>query len=264
MNTNTRLGPLLIVSFHRSGSSLTAQLFHAAGLHLGDKLLGAKPSNPYGHFEDTEIIQFHDRLLQKDEHGWYHTRGPVATFNDVDQAWIRSYVARKKIKGRAFGVKDPRLCLTIRHWQAALGRIKVVFVYRNAYECCTSMWSRAVEDYRRGAAVELNAALASNPDQVARIYAHNLSSFLSWRRSYPHTGTDMIAIAYEDMVSGARDIVAECRDKWGYPLRDVSIEDYYDRSAVTATQQHAVGFRSPDINPFLDTTNQLLEGLCRS
>ena len=217
--------PLLIASFHRSGSSLVAQMFHAAGMHLGGRLLGAKPSNPYGHFEDTDVIRFHDGLLRQDGHAWYGDRGPVAAFHGSGQAWIAKYVAQKRMRHAAFGVKDPRLCLTIRHWQAALGRVKVVFVYRSAQESCLSLWSRAIEDYKEGKALALNRALAASPDHVARMYAHNVASFLSWHRAYRHAAADVRFVAYDDVVSGARNIVAECRDDWGFALTPVSIED---------------------------------------
>ncbi len=54
---------LIIAGFHRSGTSATAQLLRQAGLFIGDELLDANSSNPYGHFEDREIVTLYDQSL---------------------------------------------------------------------------------------------------------------------------------------------------------------------------------------------------------
>ncbi len=57
---------LIIAGFHRSGTSVTAQLLHGAGLFLGYELLEALPSNPYGHFEDREVVELDRQILADD------------------------------------------------------------------------------------------------------------------------------------------------------------------------------------------------------
>ena len=54
---------LVVAGFHRSGTSLVTEILSRAGLFVGDDLIGANPSNPYGHFEDREVVRLHDRLL---------------------------------------------------------------------------------------------------------------------------------------------------------------------------------------------------------
>ncbi len=256
------MSPILIVSFHRSGSSLVAHTLHAAGLHLGDRLLGAKPSNPYGHYEDTEVIHFHDRLLGEDDHAWYSAGGPVAAFHASSQDWVTTYVARKRARHAVFGVKDPRLCLTIRHWQAALGRIKVVFVHRGAWRSCASLWARAVEDYKAGRTIPLNRRLIAAPDYVARIYLHNVASFLSWRAAYRFAGEDTLVVSHDDIVSGRRSVTSEIRERWGYPLRPINIEDYYDRSAVTVDPDRRIRIGETALADSLDDMDEQFERLC--
>lgn len=60
--------PLLVYGMHRSGTSLTASLFHAAGVRQGDQLLGANHRNDRGHYEDLGINEFHRTAL--------HAQGP--------------------------------------------------------------------------------------------------------------------------------------------------------------------------------------------
>lgn len=256
--------PILIISFHRSGSSLVAQLLGASGFHLGDKLLGAKPSNRYGHFEDTEVIQFHDRLLGSDGHSWYSDRGPVSMYHDSALKWISLYAVRKSAHHAAYGVKDPRLCLTIRHWEAALGRVRVIFIHRGAQLSTMSLWTRALEDFKAGKTVPLNKALVTNPDHIAKIYLHNISSFLSWYESYSFAEEDVIMTTYEDLISGKFDLISEVQQKWDYNLRSVQIQDYFDGDAVTVGKRNALNFKKASVISALRKTNEQLERLCES
>ena len=72
---------LIIGGFHRSGTSATARLLHRAGLFLGYELLEALPSNPYGHFEDREVVDLHRHILNGNEQTWLvdepHLEGEV-------------------------------------------------------------------------------------------------------------------------------------------------------------------------------------------
>lgn len=253
--------PLLIVSFHRSGSSLTAHMFSAAGLHLGDKLLGAKPSNPYGHFEDTSVISIHDKFLKMQGHAWYCDRGALASHNPMLLDWIKRYAARKYTQHQAFGVKDPRLCLTIRYWQAALGRVNVVFVHRDADLCRTSLWSRALKDLKAGQAQALNAELVKNPDHIGRMYGHNVASLLSFYDSLGPDPNNVIFASYDDLISGKRNLVSECKDRWNYALNDVDIDDFYDPTAVTAHTYGVVSLRDAQLATQLQHLNDRLTEL---
>ena len=52
---------LLVAGFHRSGTSVVTDLLQRSGLYVGEELLDPAPSNPYGHFEDTEVVDIHER-----------------------------------------------------------------------------------------------------------------------------------------------------------------------------------------------------------
>ena len=57
---------IAIGGMHRSGTSLTASLVAAAGVHLGDELMAAGAGNPRGHFEDLEFYHLHQRIPGKE------------------------------------------------------------------------------------------------------------------------------------------------------------------------------------------------------
>src|SRR3712207_4073700 len=56
-------GVIILAGSHRSGTSLLGRYLMASGVNVGKTLLGPLPSNPYGHFEDLELVQLHERSL---------------------------------------------------------------------------------------------------------------------------------------------------------------------------------------------------------
>jgi len=60
----------IVLGMHRSATSLAAKGLHMAGIDMGERLLGAMPSNPYGHFEDRDFIEMNDQILQAAGGSW--------------------------------------------------------------------------------------------------------------------------------------------------------------------------------------------------
>jgi hypothetical protein len=93
---------VILLSMHRSGSSLTANAFMEQGLSLGPwALLPANPTNPHGYFEAMPILEV-NRAVQTLIHGFRddlpETEEAVAAFLATDAccrrfpvcAWFRS------------------------------------------------------------------------------------------------------------------------------------------------------------------------------
>jgi hypothetical protein len=128
--------PLIITGMHRSGTSLLAGFFHRSGIHLGDELMGAKPSNPYGHFEDVEILEFHTAILQRDFGHSLWVPMPrkawvLPALTAADRARAEALVAHRKGKARAWGWKEPRTCLFLDLWHELLPNAHFLFVVRH-------------------------------------------------------------------------------------------------------------------------------------
>lgn len=71
---------VVITGMHRSGTSLTTSLLQSAGVFIGDRLLGNNLSNPKGHFEDLDFVEFHQQLLQAQglsDEGWADNTGKI-------------------------------------------------------------------------------------------------------------------------------------------------------------------------------------------
>jgi hypothetical protein len=89
--TQTDRTLVIMLSMHRSGSSLAASVFHAHGMSLGPfELLGAAPSNRHGHFEAVPFLEL-GRTVQKLTYGFSEavpdSRETVSSFINSRGAW---------------------------------------------------------------------------------------------------------------------------------------------------------------------------------
>lgn len=215
--------PLLIAGFHRSGTSLTTNLFMNAGLYLGKELLGARVSNPNGHFEDVDIVRFHDRLLARSGSHWQTESDFLPVLNNDDWQWMTDYgIGNSEFP--AWGFKDPRSCLFLSQWAEVFPDLRVLYIFRPAVECIHSIKRRAARDISLNIVPKINGRFWQIDDLAVRMYIAYASSFLRFAKSFDG---DICVAELNDIIEG-REIVSEVRDNWGYPLADAYIDDIYD------------------------------------
>lgn len=150
---------------HRSGTSLAASLLQSAGVDVGSRLMEGNWSNPRGHFEDMDFIEFHRATLVQlglHQDGWLVSPLPPLPHQVVDRA--RQLVHEKQRSARPWGWKDPRSVLFLPLWRSLLPGATFAIVYRAPSEVIESL-------YRRG-----DPILANDPELAIR----------SWQ-SYNHT-----------------------------------------------------------------------------
>jgi hypothetical protein len=111
---------VFILGLARSGAGTAAALAQRVGLHLGEQLLGARKGFPRGLFEDRRLVDIDRELLAGLDQtgsmamplaqGWDRTpAGQLARFRAAD------LIAELAVGG-SFGLKDPRLVLTLPLW----------------------------------------------------------------------------------------------------------------------------------------------------
>ena len=165
--------PLLVCGMHRSGTSLTASLFHAAGVRLGDQLLVANHGNDRGHYEDLGIYEFHRTALHAQGLG---TEGFVAAGSvvvpDSLQPVGRRLAAERGRAGGVWGWKEPRTVLFLDYWDAILPRPRYVFVFRRPWEVVDSLFRRGDETF------------AANPAFAAEVWLHYNRMILDFVRRH--------------------------------------------------------------------------------
>lgn len=132
---------------HRSGTSLATRLLNLCGLQLGDpqRLLGARPDNPAGFWENLDFVALDDRILTRLDGAWDcppTTAADPAELGDFDES-ARACVncARGKDDG-PWGWKDPRASLLLPFWTAQVSGLSVIVCLRHPNEVAASLTRR--------------------------------------------------------------------------------------------------------------------------
>lgn len=139
---------LLVTGMHRSGTSLLTSILAAAGVHVGDQLMGAAESNAHGHFEDLEFYALHQRVLAANglSREGFTCQAPI----DVPaaaRAEAMALVGRRRAAGRLWGWKDPRSTLFLDLWADLLPEARYVFAFRPVWEVVDSLFRRGDDPF---------------------------------------------------------------------------------------------------------------------
>ena len=108
---------------HRSGTSLVARIVNLLGVSLGDPagMLAPQYDNPRGFWEQRAVMDLNDELLAAlggsvwsppDLPAGWETRPDLAPLEDE----ARALIAREFTGAPRWGIKDPRLSLTLPFW----------------------------------------------------------------------------------------------------------------------------------------------------
>lgn len=139
---------VLVLGPHRSGTSCVTELVHALGFELGRDLLGARPDNTRGLWENAAVVAASEALLARAASAW-HDPGFLDLGELVDPAVIREELAAAVTAqfGRApIVIKDPRLCRLAGPCAAVLRqlgyRVRFVLVLRDPRDSAESLYRR--------------------------------------------------------------------------------------------------------------------------
>ncbi|MEX1075291.1 MAG: sulfotransferase, partial [Pirellulales bacterium] len=140
---------LVIAGMHRSGTSLVAGSCQAAGLRLGDRLLGAYRGNEAGHFEDLDFVEWHQLVLRANglaPEGFVTQATPPVPTALAQKA--EALVAARRELGECWGWKDPRTTLHLEFWRHMVPEARFLFVVRRPWEVIDSLFRRGDEAFR--------------------------------------------------------------------------------------------------------------------
>jgi hypothetical protein len=159
----------MVLGMHRSGTSLCSHVLSALGLDMTDNKAapghdGPNEDNPLGHWERWEIVEFHDRILQFFNRGFftpYHDFSlPVAWPADPRVAGVRRELTaflEERMGNGYFGFKDPRTVRLMPMWHQVISELnlapKIIFCLRNPAQVARSLnvrdgFSRDICEYR--------------------------------------------------------------------------------------------------------------------
>lgn len=209
---------------------MTAQLLSRAGLFLGYELLEALPSNPYGHFEDRDVVNLHNQILSDNNLTWQVGEPLVPVVNGARWQRMQQVVERRNTEHRLWGFKDPRACLFMMLWKHLLPDMKVLLVYRHFAESTRSLAQRHSSDLFLGRGTErIHRRFWEEPDLALRMWLVHNNALLAFARAYPR---DTLALSL-DMIRDGFPVVWALNRRWRLGLGDVPVGEVFDTSIST-------------------------------
>lgn len=137
------------LGMHRSFTSLTQKILNLMGIFIGteDKIINPEIDNPKGYWEQFEIVNINDKILNFFNGSWDNPpKFPENwTKNDtIVQLKQEAYdILKSNFQGReAWGFKDPRTSLTLPFWQEIIPDMKYVICIRNPLDVSLSLKKR--------------------------------------------------------------------------------------------------------------------------
>jgi hypothetical protein len=221
---------LIVVGFHRSGTSLLTQLLHRAGLFVGDDLLGAMPSNPYGHFEDREVLELHREVMEDHGVGWQVDQPQLFSLSPRHWSRMEQFVAKREAAHRNWGFKEPRVCFFLGSWKYLLPDARFVIVYRDPADCARSLENRHARDYfNRSGNAEHHLRFFNEPDHAVKLWdAHNRAVVAFARKHLD----DCLVIPFTHLNAGYP-VVSAINARFGSDLDEVPTEAIFDAMATS-------------------------------
>ena len=251
---------LIVAGFHRSGTSLVCQLLHRGGLFLGYDLMGAAFSNPYGHFEDVEVFDLHERILAHNGLTWMVSEPFLPVITECHWDWMERFVKRRNDEHNLWGFKDPRVCSFMMIWKYLLPKAKVLLVYRHFSDTTYSLGRRqSVELLSNPAGPQrMYRRFWEEPDLALRMWLTQNEALLTFARTYPE---DTLAVSM-DMVQSGFPVIEAVNKRWHLGLNEVAASEVID-PAVTERRLGKQPVSNTRLIGRVDATWKALEQLGR-
>ncbi|MCZ6771489.1 MAG: hypothetical protein O7G83_05830 [Proteobacteria bacterium] len=228
---------LIVAGFHRSGTSLVANLLYTAGLFLGERLLGANASTPTGHFEDREVIGIHESILR--DHGltWQVSNPFVPTITDRHWNVMEGLIEKRTLHHALWGFKDPRVCLFLMCWKYLVPGARVLVIYRHYNDCAYSLARRHARDLlNQKGPVQQHIRFWSEPNHAFKMWMEHNRRLVHFADAYPD---DVLVVSHQALVEGFP-LIKVLNAKWGLGLQPVSIYEIFRRSLPSRPPPSAV------------------------
>jgi outer membrane murein-binding lipoprotein Lpp len=234
---------LIITGMHRSGTSLTASLLQSAGLDVGQRLLMENESNPKGHYEDLDFVNFHEDVLDAqglNTAGWTLDRSiPISELLKPRVASLLAQNADKPL----WGWKDPRTVLFLDFWRQTIPDAKFLFVHRQPWEVMDSL-------FRRG-----NPTFIKNPNFALEVWQHYNQLILEFYQEFPARS---LLLSLDTITQNPQFLTQVVADKLNISLQTPEI-DRYDKTLLQHTTSHHALLLQTHFPASIDLYTQLLQ-----
>lgn len=252
-----RCSELIIAGFHRSGTSAAARLLHAGGLFVGSDLLGANVSNPYGHYEDREVVRLHDQILADNGLNWQVTDDLLPAIWQSRWNAMERLVERRRVTHRLWGFKDPRACFFLAAWKHLMPSARVLIVFRHVADSSYSLQRRHAFEMLEGRGDRAkHIRFFEVPDLAARMWLAHNRALLAFARAHPE---DVLAVSFESLLRGLP-LTRLLRSAWDAPLGEVATLSALD-PLVRTKRDNRLPLSDPALGEELDDALRRLSAL---
>lgn len=145
---DTNIKRVIVTGMHRCGTSFMASWLQTLGVNIGEDLAGATPSNKLGHFEDIEILEFHESLLKANMTSLYESSDRVMEYTEKDVEMAKSFIRSRDQKLDIWGWKQPRATLFLNLWESLGFNMYYVILIRDPLAVVNSLLKRESKKIR--------------------------------------------------------------------------------------------------------------------
>ncbi|MFT4824512.1 sulfotransferase family protein [Congregibacter sp.] len=168
MNDSTAV---IVLGMHRSGTSALGGLLAELGVFMGKKLYAAQQGvNDKGFYENAAVVELNERILDSLRVAWDQPNllsqpNVRALEHKAIQAACADLLLAEYAEHELWGIKDPRLCLTLPAWRAAIekvsGRQLYLLPIRDPREVCASLHRRDKFSIEKSLYIWMNYTLSA-------------------------------------------------------------------------------------------------------
>lgn len=234
---------LLILGMHRSGTSLSANWLGKCGLDLGQQLIGATPSNILGHFEDVDIVEFHESLLRYNHTNLYQGVGKKLEYTAYHEAKARSLIFLRDQFSSEWGWKQPRALLFSDLWRKVLPSAHYFFIYRPYNQVVSSLYRREFQKLRQKNSFVVGlikqARFWLHKQQILRMYLsmwirHNQEVIDLIKTVSPQ---QTLLVSVESLTKYDKQLFEKLTRDWGFHLHYVPVHSIYKEKLLSAPEK---------------------------
>jgi hypothetical protein len=133
----------IILGMGRSATSLVAKGLNSI-INMGDNFYPANFGNPEGYYEDMDIMALNESILQQAGGSWKNVpdHNSILEQKDKFSNKIENLINEKFSHSALWGIKDPRLTLTIDLWLPFLPNPHFISIFRNPVDVANSLIKR--------------------------------------------------------------------------------------------------------------------------
>ena len=213
----------LVVGMHRSGTSVIARYLSALGIQFGRELLKADIDNPFGYYEDIEILKiqrewFNNTLNHSifggwSDWGWTNSDSVSSIGKKSWESIARHYLSKREsnAKDGHWGWKEPRSTLILPFWKNIESSIFVIGCYRSPWDISDAL--NRIE----------NSLFRENPEFILNLWLLYNQRLVEFEDRYPEFTTLIRAEAFLNSPNKLKNIL---KTRWNVEtLSDLNQDD---------------------------------------